>query len=123
MPRKLNCTTVRRVGSASVWSRCCTSHISSAGSRSSFEALRTLFAEAGVGDAEIATHEGTARFPSIDAWIFTDVKGWTLADMIDDGQYARLREEAHRVLCRFVGHGGAVSFRSPAHIATAHKPA
>jgi hypothetical protein len=74
-----------------------------------------------VDDAEIATHEGTARFPSIDAWIFADVKGWTLADMIDDAQYARLREEAHEVLQGFVGRDGAVSFRAPAHIATSLK--
>jgi SAM-dependent methyltransferase len=87
------------------------------------QALRALLGDAGVGDAEIATHEGTARFPSIDAWIFTDVKGWTLADMMDDAQYARLREEAQRVLQGFVGRDGTVSFRAPAHIATARKPA
>jgi SAM-dependent methyltransferase len=87
------------------------------------EALGVLFAEAGVGAAEVTTHEGTARFPSIDAWIFTDVKGWTLADMIDDAQFARLREAAQWVLRGFVGRDGTVSFRAPAHIATALKPA
>jgi SAM-dependent methyltransferase len=86
-------------------------------------ALRALLADAGVGDADVTTHEGTARFPSIDAWIFTDVKGWTLADMIDDAQYERLREEAQRVLQDFVGRDGTVAFRAPAHIATARKPA
>ena len=51
------------------------------------EALRALFAEAGLGEAKVATHAGTARFPSIEAWVRTDVKGWTLADLIDDDQY------------------------------------
>ncbi len=86
------------------------------------QALRAFLAESGVVNAEIATHEGTARFPSIDDWIFTDVKGWTLADMIDDAQYAKLRAEAHRELRGFVGRDGAVSFRAPAHIATSLKP-
>ena len=29
----------------------------------------------------------TARFSSLEAWVRTDVRGWTLADMIDDDRY------------------------------------
>lgn len=32
-----------------------------------------------------------ARFESIDAWVHTDVRGWTLADRIDEAQHALLR--------------------------------
>jgi len=85
------------------------------------EALRALLGEGGIRDAEITTHEGTARFPSIDAWVHTDVKGWTLADMIDDSQYARLLEEARFALRRFVDGQGAVSFPAPAHIVVSTK--
>src|SRR5688572_6939023 len=49
--------------------------------------LRSLFAEAGISDAEITTQMGTARFPSIEAWIYTEIKGWTLADVLDDTQF------------------------------------
>ncbi len=56
--------------------------------------LRGLFAAAGLPDARIATETGTARFPSIEAWVHTDVKGWTLADLIDDAQYRQLLQAA-----------------------------
>jgi SAM-dependent methyltransferase len=83
--------------------------------------LRSLFAEAGVTDAEVVTVEGTARFPSIASWVHTDVKGWTLADMIDDGQFRMLRAEAEAELLTFVAPDGTVSFAAPAHIVTAVK--
>ncbi len=85
--------------------------------------LRALFAEAGMAAAEIRTQPGTARFPSLDSWVHTDIKGWTLADLIDDDQYAVLRREAPAALRRFVQADGTVSFASPAHIATAVKAA
>ena len=64
---------------------------------------------------------GTARFPSIESWVHTDVKGWTLADLIDDAQYRTLLKEAERDLKRYVKSDGTVSFAAPAHIATAVK--
>lgn len=84
--------------------------------------LRSLFAEAGIEDAQIATQEGTARFDSIRSWVYTDIKGWTLADMIDDRQFELLAREAERVLRPFVTASGAVAFAAPAHIVTAAKP-
>jgi SAM-dependent methyltransferase len=45
--------------------------------------LTRLFTAVGL-DATVTTRQGTARFPSIDAWVHTDVRGWTLADMITD---------------------------------------
>ena len=85
-------------------------------------ALRGLFMRAGIAEVEIRTPDGTARFPSIQSWVHTDVKGWTLADLIDDAQYERLLQEAERELSPYVERAGTVAFRAPAHIATAHKP-
>ena len=82
------------------------------------EALRVLFAEAGLGKAKVATHAGTARFPSIEAWVRTDVKGWTLADLIDDDQYALLLREAAVALRRYAKVDGIVIFDAPALIVT-----
>ncbi len=82
------------------------------------EALRALFAEAGLGEAKVATHAGTARFPSIEAWVRTDVKGWTLADLIDDDQYALLLREAAVALRRYAKVDGIVIFDAPALIVT-----
>jgi ubiquinone/menaquinone biosynthesis C-methylase UbiE len=83
--------------------------------------LTALFDDAGVPDAHITTRQGMARFPSIDSWMHTDIKGWTLADMIDDDQYEHLRREAHLTLQPFVMDGGRVEFSAPAHIVSAHK--
>jgi len=85
-------------------------------------ALRTLFERAGIPNATISTRTGTARFPSIEAWIYTDVKGWTFADAIDDAQLQRLLEEARKVLRPFLAADGTVAFDAPAHIVTATKP-
>lgn len=86
------------------------------------EALRSIFDEAGVRGVDVTTHAGTARFPSIRSWVFTDVKGWTAADMVDDDGFARLVSEAERELRPFVDARGRVSFSAPAHVATARKP-
>lgn len=85
------------------------------------EGLRALFAGAGIANAEIRTREGTARFPSIESWIHTDVKGWTLADLIDDAQYETLLAEAKKELTGHVLRDGSVAFAIPAHIVTAVK--
>jgi SAM-dependent methyltransferase len=85
------------------------------------EALAALAAQAGI-PAKVTTRAGTARFPSIDAWVHTDVKGWTLAHMIDDSQYQLLRQEAPQALQRFVQPDATVVFEAPAHILCASKP-
>lgn len=82
------------------------------------EALRLLFEKAGYADAQIKTVNGTARFTSVEAWIYTDIKAWTLADVIDDEGYERLRHYAPQKLSRFVTVDGSVAFDAPAHIVT-----
>lgn len=83
--------------------------------------LHALFGEAGIPQVQVATSDGTARFPSIEAWVYTDIKGWTLADVLDDAQVALLLREAERDLRRFVAADGTVEFSAPAHIVTATK--
>lgn len=84
--------------------------------------LAALFAEAGMGTASIALHEGEAVFPSIHQWIETDVKGWTLGPLIDDAEYSLLQREAATALSRFAGNDGQVRFRHPALVATVDVP-
>ena len=67
----------------------------------------------------VTTHDGTARFESIEAWVHTDIRGWTLADMINDDDYESLLREAKRRLNRFTDSQGRVSFPAPALITTA----
>jgi SAM-dependent methyltransferase len=83
--------------------------------------LRQLLDAAQVADPAIDTQAGEARFPSLEAWVRTDVKGWTLADAIDDAQYARLQRAAQQELQEFASADGTVRFAAPAHIVTAVK--
>lgn len=83
--------------------------------------LASLFAGSGLPEPTIQTMSGTARFPSLDAWMYTDIKGWTLAGTIDDEGFERLRRAAQERLSHFVRAGGTVEFDAPAHIVTAVK--
>ena len=84
--------------------------------------LGGLFAQARVPGVEVRTLDGTARFLSIEAWVRTDVKGWTLADLIDEAQYRTLLRVAEQELDVYKRRDGTVVFGCPAHVATAVKP-
>lgn len=83
--------------------------------------LKQLFAGASISDIRIQTHTGTARFASIEEWIYTDVNGWTLDDAVEGDDYDRLLREAKKDLARFLTPEGTVAFATPAHIVTASK--
>jgi len=83
--------------------------------------VQELFDAAGIANSKADTIVGEARCPSIAGWVRTDVKGWTLADVLDDAQYARLQKAAQKELAGFVKRDGSVRFDSPAHIVTAMK--
>ncbi|MGA9749587.1 MAG: methyltransferase domain-containing protein [Nocardioides sp.] len=68
-------------------------------------------------DVSVQRREGRARFDSIDAWVHTDIRGWTLADSITDDEYDLLRTHAERELAEFVGADGTVDFPAPALLA------
>jgi SAM-dependent methyltransferase len=63
--------------------------------------------------------EGRARFPSIDDWVATDVRAWTLRDMLDDRQFEDLRAAAQVRLREFCDADGRVAFDAPALVALA----
>jgi SAM-dependent methyltransferase len=72
-----------------------------------------------LGDASVQRCEGWARFDSLDAWVRTDVRGWTLSDMIDDEQFELLLAAARTELDEFVTDDGSVRFPAPALVGTA----
>jgi hypothetical protein len=63
--------------------------------------------------------EGIAHFPSIADWVHTDVRGWTLSDLVDDEAEALLVARAERDLAAFVSTDGTVRFPAPAWVGTA----
>jgi ubiquinone/menaquinone biosynthesis C-methylase UbiE len=83
--------------------------------------LRGVFAEAGMREVELRRVDGTARFPSIEEWVKVDVKGWTLAQFIDEAQYQVLLREAQRELRRYVRGDGNVEFAAPGLVAVCER--
>jgi ubiquinone/menaquinone biosynthesis C-methylase UbiE len=85
------------------------------------EIVRDLLADV-FADVVVTRHDGVARFDSIESWVHTDIRGWTLADLIDDATYQRLLAEALRVHAAYIDERERVRFAAPALIATATKP-
>ena len=81
-------------------------------------ALRALLNAGGMQGASITTRTGTARFASLAEWVRLDVRGWTLADMIDDDQFDTLVATVEREFDDLARPDGKVSFPAPAHIVT-----
>lgn len=73
------------------------------------EDLQKLLAPA-LSDVRVSLVPGEARFESIDAWVHTEIRGWTLADAIDNEQYGVLLAEARTRLLVFADSTGAVTF-------------
>lgn len=65
---------------------------------------------------EIDTVVGQAQFESIDNWIYTDIKGWTLAEVLSESQFQQFRQHALPRLQAFVNERGQVRFDAPAHL-------
>jgi SAM-dependent methyltransferase len=78
------------------------------------ELLRPVF-----GDVAVVRREGVACFASLDDWLYTEIRGWTLSEHVDDDQFARLRDAAAKRLKPFVDTDGRVRFPAPALIASA----
>lgn len=66
---------------------------------------------------EVCQSPGVARFDSIEAWVHTDIRGWTLSNMPAD-DYRSLLAEARKELAAFTDSLGRVEFPAPALIAS-----
>ena len=79
--------------------------------------LEALFAEANVGGVSYQSIEGTGRFDSIDQWVTTEVRGWTLNASVSDERLAGLVKAARDRLRRFETADGCI-FGMTAKVAT-----
>jgi ubiquinone/menaquinone biosynthesis C-methylase UbiE len=73
--------------------------------------------EQALDDVTVQCADGSARFPSVDAWVHTDIRGWTLAEKVDDAGYELLLTHARRELAVFADSSGRVRFPVRALIA------
>jgi ubiquinone/menaquinone biosynthesis C-methylase UbiE len=82
------------------------------------EQLAAMFEEAGLESVSVATHNGTARFPSIRTMVGADLRGWlpVMGVLLKERQIQRILEEAESVLADYVTAEGQVVFNAPAHI-------
>src|SRR5262245_7350366 len=79
--------------------------------------LLRLLVGAGAADVEVKTQPGIVSFASVDAMISTErACVWTLGGLLDERQFAELRQRARDVLQPFVRRDGSVQFDCPAHI-------
>ena len=85
------------------------------------EQLQQIFDVEGIADIHIKSYAGVARFPSIESWVYTDIKGWVLADVLGDAQVETLLNEAKEALKSFVTADGSVKFSAPAVMISARK--
>ena len=85
--------------------------------------LTTLFRDAGTVSVEIATHHGTARFPSIKTMVEADLRGWlpVMGVILADEQIEPILQDAEQALGQYVTAEGTVEFDAPAHIVTGRK--
>ncbi len=81
------------------------------------EVFQAIFTNGNVS-VEINTAQGVVEFPSVEAWMHTEIRGWTLADQITDEQFDQLLSAANEKLIRFTDTTGRVKFPIGAHIAT-----
>jgi SAM-dependent methyltransferase len=87
----------------------------------SSDTLRGLFQAAGIDDVAVELVKGTMTFPTIEAFIETEVKGSPLEALLDHEGYQGLMREAQDQLRRFRADGGAVVMPLDAFIVTAEK--
>jgi SAM-dependent methyltransferase len=81
--------------------------------------LTGLFGQAGLQVTAIGTHSGTARFPSIDALVTTEVESTPLRERISAEVYDRIRHGAREVLAPFTTADGALEAPFEVHVVAA----
>jgi SAM-dependent methyltransferase len=78
-----------------------------------------LFDSAGLRVTSTRTHCGTARFPSVDAAVATEVESTPLRERITDDVYERIRVGAHEALAPFTTGDGRLEAPFECHVVVA----
>lgn len=83
--------------------------------------VRALFQAAGITEVGVELRKGTLTFPTIAAFVETEVKGSPLEALLDDASYHGLLQEAQDKLQQFRAEGRAVIMPLDAFIITTEK--
>jgi ubiquinone/menaquinone biosynthesis C-methylase UbiE len=83
--------------------------------------LADLLKSAGIEEAVVELREGTVTYPTIEAFVETEVKGSPLEALLDEESYRGLVREAQQELQRYSADGGEVTMPMDAFVITAEK--
>ncbi|MGH9154410.1 MAG: class I SAM-dependent methyltransferase [Acidimicrobiales bacterium] len=84
--------------------------------------LADAFARAGLHVGATGTHLGTARFPTVDALVATEVDSTPLGERITADVYEAIRAGARTVLAPFTTSGGVLEAPFEVHVIAARRP-
>lgn len=65
-------------------------------------------AGAALAEPTVTRRPGVARFESLEAWLHTEIRGWTLSDAIDDAGFTTLLDAAQKQLSDLVSDCGVL---------------
>ena len=82
------------------------------------EKLADIFAAAALEHVSVSSHDGTARFPSLEEFVKTEIQAWLLANSVDEVKIGELAG-ALRAACRELDVNGEIEFPLNALIARA----
>ena len=87
------------------------------------QALAALFSGAGAGHVNVATRQGTARFPSTREFVEAEIKGWlpVMGVTLPEPTINRILAEAENVLARYATPAGGLAFDVSAHVVSSRK--
>jgi len=83
--------------------------------------LSRMSINAGATSVVIATHKGTARFPSVRVIVEADLRGWlpVMGVFLAEEQIGRVLHEAEAALAGYVGPDRRATFAVQEHVVTA----
>jgi len=87
------------------------------------QALATLFSDAGAGSVNVATRQGTARFPSTREFVEAEIKGWlpVMGVTLPEPTINRILAKAENNLARYATPAGGLAFDISAHVVSSKK--
>ncbi|MGB5211550.1 MAG: methyltransferase domain-containing protein [Gammaproteobacteria bacterium] len=83
--------------------------------------LSAVFEAAGIQDIQTTAHDGTARFPSVEDFVSTEIRAWLLADSADDQHIRAIGLELRSRYPDFVASAGPIEFPLNAVLASCRK--
>jgi ubiquinone/menaquinone biosynthesis C-methylase UbiE len=90
--------------------------------RGDLDELSAALASAGLGAPDVRTETTTLRFPSVEAFVMTEVRATPLAERLSEDVLVKIVEDSGEVLRPFATADGGVELPIRGHLLEARKP-